>query len=147
MTGRLSSVVFDCSDPHRLAHFYSELLGLPVTRVDGDWVDIGDGPTRLSFQPAPGHQPPRWPAPAFPQQVHLDIHVDDITAAEAKVLALGATRLPSTEPGVPGLRRPGRSSVLPGMGVTGRARRAARAGRPAARAGNLAKPGSERSAL
>src|SRR5215471_13269539 len=99
MTGRLSSVVFDCSDPHRLAHFYSELLGLPVTRVDGDWVDIGDGQTRLSFQHAPGHRPPRWPDPAFPQQVHLDIHVDDITAAEAKVLALGATRLPSTEPG------------------------------------------------
>ena len=73
--------------------------GLPVTRVDGDWVDIGDGPARLSFQHAPGHQPPRWPDPAFPQQVHLDIHVDDITAAEAKVLALGATRLPSTEPG------------------------------------------------
>jgi hypothetical protein len=36
---------------------------------------------------------------AFPQQVHLDIHVADIAAAEAKVLALGATRLPSTEPG------------------------------------------------
>lgn len=35
----------------------------------------------------------------FPQQVHLDIHVDDIAVAEAKVLALGATRLPSTEPG------------------------------------------------
>jgi len=93
MTARLSSVVFDCSDPHRLAHFYSELLGLPVTRVDGDWVDIGDGQTRLSFQP------PRWPDPAFPQQVHLDIHVDDPAAAEAKVLALGAARLPSTEPG------------------------------------------------
>jgi hypothetical protein len=31
MTGRLSSVVFDCGDPHRLAHFYSELLGLPST--------------------------------------------------------------------------------------------------------------------
>jgi catechol 2,3-dioxygenase-like lactoylglutathione lyase family enzyme len=99
MTGRLSSVVFDCGDPPGLAHFYSELLGLPVTRIDGDWVDIGDGQTRLSFQHAPGHQPPRWPDPAFPQQVHLDIHVADIAAAEAQVLALGATRLPSTEPG------------------------------------------------
>jgi catechol 2,3-dioxygenase-like lactoylglutathione lyase family enzyme len=132
MTGRLSSVVFDCSDPHRLAHFYSELLGLPVTRVDGDWVDIGDGPARLSFQHAPGHQPPRWPDPAFPQQVHLDIHVDDITAVEAKVLALGGDPAAQHRAGVPGLRRPGRSSVLPGMGVTGRARRAARAGRPPA---------------
>ena len=99
MIGRLTSVVFDCRDPHGLARFYSELLGLPVTRVDGDWVDIGDGPVRVSFQHAPDHQPPRWPDPGFPQQIHLDIGVSDIDAAEAKVLALGATRLPSTEPG------------------------------------------------
>ena len=59
MIGQLSSVVFDCRDPHGLARFYSELLGLPVTRVDGDWIDIGDGRTRLSFQHAPG--PPAAP--------------------------------------------------------------------------------------
>jgi catechol 2,3-dioxygenase-like lactoylglutathione lyase family enzyme len=99
MIGRLSSVVFDCRDPHTLARFYSELLGLPVTRIDGDWVDIGDGQARMSFQLAPDHQSPRWPDPAFPQQVHLDIRVSDIDAAEAKVLALGAARLPSTELG------------------------------------------------
>jgi catechol-2,3-dioxygenase len=29
MIGQLSSVVLDCRDPHRLARFYSELLGLP----------------------------------------------------------------------------------------------------------------------
>jgi catechol 2,3-dioxygenase-like lactoylglutathione lyase family enzyme len=51
--GRLSSVVFDCADPHALARFYSELLGWPVIRVDGNWVDIGDGQSRLSFQLAP----------------------------------------------------------------------------------------------
>jgi len=99
MTGQLSSVVLDCRDPHGLARFYSELLGWPVTRVDGDWVDIGNGQARLSFQHAPDHQPPRWPDPAFPQQLHLDIRVDDVAAAEATVLALGGTRLPSTEPG------------------------------------------------
>jgi catechol 2,3-dioxygenase-like lactoylglutathione lyase family enzyme len=98
MTGQLSSVVLDCRDPHSLARFYSELLGLPVTRIDGDWIDIGGGHTRLSFQHAPDHQPPRWPDPAFPQQVHLDIRVSDIAAAETQVLALGAARLPSTEP-------------------------------------------------
>ena len=100
MIGTLSAVVFDCPDPHALARFYSELLGLPVTRVDGDWVDIGDrGAGRLSFQHAPGHRPPRWPDPAFPQQVHLDIAVADIDEAERRVLALGARRLPSDEPG------------------------------------------------
>jgi hypothetical protein len=141
MIGRLSSVVIDCRDPHGLAHFYSELLGLPVIGVDGDWVDIGDGQIRLSFQHAPGHQPPRWPDPAFPQQVHLDIRVADIEAAEAQVLALGGDPAAQHRAGVPGLRRPGRPSVLPGMGVTGRARRAAAPGgrrpgpgNPAARA-------------
>jgi catechol 2,3-dioxygenase-like lactoylglutathione lyase family enzyme len=100
MIGELHSVVLDTRDPHGLARFYSELLGWPVVRVDGDWVDIGDGQGRqLSFQHAPGHQPPRWPDPAFPQQAHLDITVQDIDAAEAKVLALGATALPSGEPG------------------------------------------------
>jgi hypothetical protein len=67
----------------------SELFGLPVTRVDGDWVDVGDGQIRLSFQHAPDHWPPRWPNPAFPQQVHLDIRVRDVAAAEARGLALG----------------------------------------------------------
>ena len=100
MIGELHSVVLDARDPHALASFYSELLGWPVVRVDGDWVDIGDGQGRqLSFQHAPDHQPPRWPDPAFPQQAHLDIDVQDIDTAEAQVLALGATPLPSNEPG------------------------------------------------
>ena len=100
MIGRLESVVLDCRDPHALARFYSELLGWPVVRVDGDWVEIGDGRSlRLSFQLAPDHQPPTWPDPAFPQQVHLDLKVDDIEEAERQVLALGARRLPADEPG------------------------------------------------
>jgi len=94
MIGRLGSVVLDCSDPHALARFYSELLGLPITGEDDDWVDIGDGGgTTLSFQLAPDHQPPRWPDPAYPQQFHIDIMVADIDAAEPEVLDLGATLL------------------------------------------------------
>lgn len=110
MIGRLSSVVIDCPDPHALARFYSELLGLPITRADGDWVDIGDAKTgRMSFQHAPEHRPPHWPDPAFPQQFHLDVLVDDIEAAEPGVLALGATRLPwgSAEEEAEGLRPAG----------------------------------------
>jgi catechol-2,3-dioxygenase len=65
MIGRLGGVVLDCPDPRALAAFYSELLGLPITRVDADWVDLSDGKaTCLSFQHAPDHQPPRWPDPA-----------------------------------------------------------------------------------
>ena len=51
----------------------------------------------MAFQLAPDHVPPSWPDPALPQQMHLDVMVDDLDAAEAAVLELGARRL--TEPG------------------------------------------------
>ncbi len=114
MIGRLDNLILEARDPYALAHFYSGLLGLPITRVDGDppacWVDIGnERANRMSFQYAPGHQPPRWPDPASSMQFHLDIEVDDIEEAEPKVLALGATRLPwdSAEEETRGLREPG----------------------------------------
>ncbi|MBB4957645.1 VOC family protein [Micromonospora polyrhachis] len=96
MIGKLRTVVLDCPEPRALADFYSELLGLPVTSDDGGWVVIGggEGEARLAFQQAPGLREPRWPDPERPQQLHLDVLVDDVEAAEAKVLALGAKRLP-----------------------------------------------------
>ncbi|GGM08630.1 VOC family protein [Dactylosporangium sucinum] len=99
MTARLNTVVFDTPDPHTLARFYSELLDLPITRIDGDWIDVGDGATKLSFQHAPNYRPPQWPDPNFPQQLHLDIRVDDIDATEAKVLRMGAQLLSTKESG------------------------------------------------
>ena len=36
---------------------------------------------------------PRWPDPAYPQQLHLDVLVPDLNAAEADILAHGATKL------------------------------------------------------
>lgn len=99
MMCRLFSVVLDCPDPHALAQFYSQLLGLPISRAEQDWAEIGDDHSgRLSFQRVPGYQPSRWPDPRFPPQVHLDLQVSDINEAEAKVLALGATRLPGAGP-------------------------------------------------
>lgn len=47
----------------------------------------------LAIQRASGHQRPAWPDPAVPQQVHLDILVEDVEAAVSRVLALGAVRL------------------------------------------------------
>jgi catechol-2,3-dioxygenase len=110
MNVKLANVVIEARDPQGLARFYSELLDLPITRADGDWVDVGggNGAVILSFQHAPEHEPPRWPDPASSMQYHLDIDVDDIEAAEAKALALGARRLPwgSAEEEAQGLRPP-----------------------------------------
>jgi len=100
MIGRLHHVVIDCPDPRALAGFYSELLGLPITYQSRDWVVVAENDTTsgLAFQLAPDHRPPRWPDPAVPQQVHLDIMVDDVESAGESVLALGARRL-GGEPG------------------------------------------------
>ena len=47
----------------------------------------------LAFQRAPDHQAPRWPDPRYPQQVHVDVIVDDLDTADTEVLALGARPL------------------------------------------------------
>jgi catechol-2,3-dioxygenase len=95
MIGSLHSVVIDTPDPHALATFYAELLGLEVKGDPGDdWVWATGAGHRLAFQQAPNLQPPDWPDPDRPQQFHLDVKVDDVDEAEPKVLALGARRLP-----------------------------------------------------
>ena len=95
MIGRRHHVIFDCPDPAALAAFYSELLGLPVTYESPDFVVISDDDTTsgFAFQLAPDHVPPRWPDPAHPQQLHLDVMVDDVLEASRQVVALGARRL------------------------------------------------------
>src|SRR5215469_15793990 len=95
MIGRMHHVVLDCPDPAALARFYSQLLGQPITHRSDDWVVVAasDKSSGVAFQRAPGHRPPTWPDPAVPQQVHLDIMVEDVTAAGDRVVALGATRL------------------------------------------------------
>jgi catechol 2,3-dioxygenase-like lactoylglutathione lyase family enzyme len=95
MIGRLHHVVIDTPDPAASAAFYSELLGLPVTYRSEDFVVVAadDTTSGVAFQLAPDHQPPSWPDPTRPQQVHLDVMVEDVRAAGARVVALGARQL------------------------------------------------------
>jgi catechol 2,3-dioxygenase-like lactoylglutathione lyase family enzyme len=95
MIGRLHHVVLDCRDPAALAAFYAALLGQPVTYTSEDFVVVAanDTSSGLAFQLAPDHQRPTWPDPAVPQQVHLDVMVEDVAVAGPRVLALGAVKL------------------------------------------------------
>ncbi|MEU7283084.1 VOC family protein [Streptomyces sp. NPDC045431] len=94
----LALTAIDCPEPERLAEFYAAMLGGDITSepdTDGEWVELRlpDG-KRLAFQRSPGLQPPEWPrADRNSQQFHLDLDVDDLDAAEEKVLALGAKAL------------------------------------------------------
>ena len=95
MIGRLHHIVLDCPEPGVLARFYSELLGWPITWQQPDWVVVAvdQRSSGLAFQPAADYRAPDWPDPAHPQQLHLDVMVDDPDEAEPLVLALGARRL------------------------------------------------------
>ncbi|MEV6862544.1 VOC family protein [Streptosporangium subroseum] len=96
MIGRWHGIIIDCPDPSALAAFYQELLGMQRVQDDKDWVVIGDAADRpgIAFQRAPDFRPPRWPDPDHPQQMHIDVRVEDLDQAEQKALALGARRLP-----------------------------------------------------
>ncbi len=89
---RYPGLVIDCPDPHALAAFYAAMLDWKADLSPG-WADVRspDGQC-LSFQQVADYTPPSWPGQDVPQQMHLDVIVDDLDAGEAAVTALGAVR-------------------------------------------------------
>lgn len=96
---RYPSFVLDCSDPGALARFYGAVLGWG-TKIDADWAEIRpeDGSNCISFQQVEDYRAPKWPSQEMPQQVHLDVMVEDLDVGEAAVTDLGATK-PEHQPG------------------------------------------------
>jgi predicted enzyme related to lactoylglutathione lyase len=91
------SIVLDCPDPAALAGFYAELLGWPPAALahEGHWATLTNpaGGFRLEFQQATDYRAPTWPDPALPQMCHLDLTVEDLDAAAARAVAVGARPL------------------------------------------------------
>jgi catechol 2,3-dioxygenase-like lactoylglutathione lyase family enzyme len=96
MTARfaLTATVLDTRDPRGLARFYQRMLGWRLGTDDPEWVTLRpeDGGAGLSFQLDEDHVRPVWPAgPGDTRmQLHLDIEVDDLTAATELALDAGA---------------------------------------------------------
>ena len=89
---RFPSIVIDCPDPAALATFYGAHAGLEG-RGRPDWGEVrADYGQCICFQPVEDYTPPAWPGQEVPQQMHIDVIVDDLDAAEAAVLELGATK-------------------------------------------------------
>ena len=99
MIGHWYELVIDCTHPSDLADFYQELLGMVRLEDTPDWITIraGDHPPSIAFQKIQELRPPRWPDPEQPQQMHIDVMVDDLDVAEPQVLALGATLLDGSD--------------------------------------------------
>ena len=94
---RFPSIVLDCPDPVALATFYGTMLDWKVDISNADetdgWVDVrADYGQCLSFQQVEDYKAPQWPGQEVPQQMHLDVIVDDLDAGEVAVIALGATK-------------------------------------------------------
>jgi catechol 2,3-dioxygenase-like lactoylglutathione lyase family enzyme len=85
-------VVLDAPDLTAVSTFWAGVLGGAVV-ADDDWHTIlVDGEYRLAVQLAPDHVPPKWPD-GTPQQIHLDLYVEDIRSAHDEAMALGARLL------------------------------------------------------
>ena len=109
---RFPGLVIDCPDAGALAGFYGALLGWNV-KDEGDWAEIrpDDGSNCISFQQVDGYQAPEWPGQSLPQQMHLDLVVQDLDDGEKRPSSWGPpkrTRSPaqpsassSTRPATP----------------------------------------------
>jgi catechol-2,3-dioxygenase len=88
-------VVLDAPDATALASFYVSVLGWPLAKEEDDWAAIVVPGTSsyLAFQSAEDYVPPVWPNAGGHQQMmmHIDVAVDDLEAAVAHAVELGAT--------------------------------------------------------
>jgi predicted enzyme related to lactoylglutathione lyase len=85
-----SIVVFDAADLDAESGFWAALLGGTVD-ADDDWhTVVVEGKPAIAVQLAPDHVAPDWPKSTTPQQIHLDLYVDDVRAAHDEAMALGA---------------------------------------------------------
>jgi catechol 2,3-dioxygenase-like lactoylglutathione lyase family enzyme len=92
MTARVRQTVFDTTDARALAEFSRQLLGWhyrtgqdPPAQgepdpLGSDWLNLHnpDGGPGLAFQQVERMPRSTWPDPTVPQQLHLDISVDDV---------------------------------------------------------------------
>src|SRR5690348_10246773 len=85
------SFVIDCPDPVELANFYGTMLGWEI-KSSPEWAEIRGEGQCICFQPVEGYVAPKWPSQEIPQQMHLDVVVQDLDAGEAAALGLGATK-------------------------------------------------------
>lgn len=103
---RFAQVVIDSVDARRSAEFWRQLLGLvyrpghepPVTgeddRAGREWLNLyrPNGSRLLAIEQVDQLTPTTWPDATVPQQLHLDLvvnNVDELDACHERVLALG----------------------------------------------------------
>lgn len=89
-----TTLTLDCADGEELATFWSLLLGWEIVARDGaGWAQLRDpdGGIGLNIQADVSYERPLWPEKVGHQakMMHMEVLVDDLGTAVARVLALG----------------------------------------------------------
>ncbi|MFZ1061904.1 MAG: VOC family protein [Acidimicrobiales bacterium] len=92
--GRLAAVSLDTQDPQGLADFYCQLLGYEEVFKSDEFIALKGPGVGISTQRVSDHVAPDWPGNAVPKQIHFEIAVKDLDAAQEQALALGASVAP-----------------------------------------------------
>ncbi|QUL77813.1 VOC family protein [Brevibacterium sp. SMBL_HHYL_HB1] len=88
---RLAMVTLDAPDAAALGEFYSAVLGWPVAYSDENYAMLTGPSHALGIGTIPDYRPPNWPDDGH-KQFHLDLAADDLEAAAARCVELGASR-------------------------------------------------------
>ncbi|MFC7621649.1 VOC family protein [Microlunatus sp. GCM10028923] len=90
---RIAAVNLECTDPLALATFWARLLDGKIMVETPEYCAVQVGDLFLGAAQVVDYRPPTWPSAARSQQLHLDLAVDDLDAAEHAAIELGATKL------------------------------------------------------
>ncbi|GAA5053484.1 VOC family protein [Nocardia callitridis] len=92
MTITLSAVIVDAADLESESFFWHRILGGTIHKTPTHhFLRIAGSPV-VVIQQAPEHVPPQWPD-GRSQQMHVDLSVDDLAAADRLAVEAGARRL------------------------------------------------------
>lgn len=95
-TFRWNAVCIDCApgDFEGVIALYRDMLGLHVADKEEHWAKLRDpaGGMEINVQAEDWYVPPVWPeeVPAQTKMMHFEIRVDDVEAAVARAVSLGA---------------------------------------------------------
>jgi hypothetical protein len=89
---RNGSIALDCADTRALGAFWAGLFEGEVAFSNEEFVAVKVNQIWLTAVRVADYRAPTWPEGDLPKQMHLDIAVDDLAAAEKKAVMLGARR-------------------------------------------------------
>jgi predicted enzyme related to lactoylglutathione lyase len=99
-----NAVCIDCApgDFEKVVAFYRDMLDWPVYDKEPRWAALGpDTGMSILVQAEDWYVAPVWPeqVPAQTKMMHFEIRVDDVEAAVARAVSIGAREAPNQPPG------------------------------------------------